>query len=160
MNYYIYIKGGNEMNKKAFMLTLMISLLIFAVNPCFSLEFQPLGFEPLSMGGAGVASATGSYAPYYNPALLAEKKHATQVSLSAGIGIREVNLAKHIDTLAEAGIDESIDKLIVNIEVSGSLDLSVQADIRSIKNTLRAISQNKDNGLQLMPNAHSSVQAK
>lgn len=141
------------MNKKTFMLTLMISLLIFAVNPCFSLEFQPLGFEPLSMGGAGVASAKGSYAPYYNPALLAEKKHATQVSLSVGVGIREVNLAEHIDTLAESDIGGTIDKL-----TGGNIDVTVLEDIKLIKSTLRSISQN--NGLQLMPTFNLSVQAK
>lgn len=146
------------MNKKAFMLTLMISLFIFAVNPCFSLEFQPLGFMPLSMGGAGVASAKGSYAPYYNPALVAEKKHATQVSLSVGVGIREVNLAEHIDNLADSGIDESIRKLTESIEGGGILDVNVQEDIKLIKSTLQSISRN--NGLQLMPNVHLSVQAK
>ena len=145
------------MNKKAFMLTLMISLLIFAVNPCFSLEFQPLGFEPLSMGGAGVASAKGSYAPYYNPALLAEKNHATQVSLSAGIGIREVNLAEHIDNLADSGIDETINKFKEDIDV-GALDESVREDIKLIIGALQAISQ--DNNLQLMPAVNFSAQTK
>ena len=37
-------------------------------------EFQSLGGNSMGMGGAGVASASGSLAGYYNPALLTQKK--------------------------------------------------------------------------------------
>ena len=48
---------------------LVVVAAILLATPILAVEFQPIGFESASMGGAGVASARGSYAPYYNPAL-------------------------------------------------------------------------------------------
>lgn len=55
---------------------LFISCLLIGSNSSAA-EFQSIGFDALSMGGAGVASSRGSYAPYFNPALLAVPRHKT-----------------------------------------------------------------------------------
>ena len=93
------------MLKRLFRISFFILIVVIVTAPVYGVEFQPIGFEALSMGGAGVASSRGIYASYYNPALLAKHKHGTQISLSAGIGIREINIAQHLDTLSDIGID-------------------------------------------------------
>ena len=108
------------------MRTLFASLLIvfgtvLQVMPCQAVEFQPLGFKSMSMGGAGVASASGSYAAYYNPALLAVHKHGLEIAISPGIAYREINLVDSIDTLAALEIVDGeemtiIDKTIHELE--------------------------------------------
>ena len=143
---------------------LVVVAVILLATPALAVEFQPIGFESASMGGAGVASARGSFAPYYNPALLAEHRHGAQISLSAGVGIREVNVADHIDTLSDIDIDETIDlvetsnpTLINPSTAKANLDESVRQDISTIKKELRALSGK--NGLQIMPSASLGIQA-
>lgn len=133
---------------------------IISATPALAVEFQPIGFESASMGGAGVASARGSYAPYYNPALLAEHKHGAQISLSAGAGIREVNMAEHIDTLADIDIDETLERIANNAWVAPAPpnwnDPSDINNVKTIKNELKALSGR--NGLQIMPSASLGIQ--
>lgn len=108
------------------------------------------------MGGAGVASARGSYAPYYNPALLAEHKHKMQFSLSAGAAAREVNIAESIDRLSEVDVDDTINQFSQNPVVGNTVPASIQNDIRTIRNELTSLSE--QNGLQLMPSASFGMQ--
>ena len=57
--------------------------------PSCAAEFQIIGFDSVSMGGAGTAMSRGSFATYYNPALLAEHKNGLEVSLLSLIHISE-----------------------------------------------------------------------
>jgi hypothetical protein len=132
----------------------IVSILI--AIPAFAVEFQPLGFEASSMGGAGVASARGSYAPYYNPALLAEHKHGMQISISAGVGVREVNISDSIDTLSEIDIDDTLDEFASNAVIGDPVPPDVQNDIAAITDALTVLT--KQNGVQLMPSANLGMQ--
>ena len=132
-----------------------VSSILIAI-PAFAVEFQPLGFEASSMGGAGVASARGSYAPYYNPALLAEHKHGMQISISAGVGAREVNIADSIDTLSEIDIGDTLDEFSLNPVDGNTVPVNIQNAIATIKNELTVLSG--QNGLQLMPSANLGMQ--
>lgn len=129
---------------------------ILMAGTVFGMEFQPIGFEPLSMGGAGVASARGSFATYYNPALLAEHRHGVQISISAGVGAREINVVEHIDRLADIDLTETIDRIAGNAPVSGSNTQADRNNVTTIKNELLALSGR--NGIQLMPTAALGVQ--
>ena len=76
---------------------IILAITAMLAMPSHAIEFQSLGFDAGSMGGAGVAAAKGSFAPYYNPALLPEQLNGFQMSVSTGIGIREVNVVDQID---------------------------------------------------------------
>ena len=146
--------------------------LVFLSLSVHAVEFQSLGFDALSMGGAGVASSSGPFAPYYNPALLPEHKHKLQVSISAMAGYREVNVAEHIDALSEIDIEDTIDQLATgsgidysnlptsapnvgdSIPVTAPTD--VKNDVSTIKRELRALSV--QNGIQLMPSVCLGIQ--
>lgn len=135
---------------------LLVAAAIFLASPTLAIEFQPLGFESASMGGAGVASAKGSFAAYYNPALLSEYRHGMQISLSAGVGMREVNVADHIDKLVEADIGGTLGRIADNAPVNGSNTQSDQDNVATIKNELAALSGK--NGIQIMPSAVFGIQ--
>ncbi|MGA1866943.1 MAG: conjugal transfer protein TraF [bacterium] len=138
--------------------------------PTQAIEFPSLGFEAASMGGAGVASANGSFAPYYNPALLPEHSNGFEMSVSTGVGIREVNVVDHIDNLAEIGIEDTfsqvedeafadpcIDWSSGTLTFYAGLDPNVREDIRAIKHELDSIA-NDMNGIQIMPSLTVAMQ--
>lgn len=125
-----------------------------------AVEFQPLGFESVSMGGAGVASSRGSFAAYFNPAALALHTHSAEISITGGVGIREINLAEHIDKLGDVKIQDTINALKLDTLItSTSTGISQQTrdNITTIKEELTALSS--QNGIQLMPNASVGIQA-
>jgi len=154
------------MTLRALMVFIIFS--IFFTLSAYAAEFQPLGFEALSMGGAGVASSKGSYAAYYNPALLAVPRHKVEISISPGVAFREINVVDSIDTLSDIDVENTLNELAsFNYQNLDTLDLedpvsvlqtieTVQDDIKTITRELRSLS-NK-NGLQLMPNACLGVQ--
>lgn len=146
-----------------------IIMMAWGMAPAQAAEFQPLGYDAISMGGAGVASSRGSYSTYYNPALLARPRHGVEISLSPGIGFREANLVDHIDTLANIDVDATLDDLSqINY---GDLSLlatgdqiaivlnndQLRSDVATIKRELRAMSVG-GNGLELMPNVALAAQ--
>ena len=71
-------------------------------------EFRPMGYESIAMGGAGVASAKGAMAAYYNPALLGRDTSKTEIATTVGIGEREHNLADNLDSLNEARFTDAL----------------------------------------------------
>ncbi|MGA1824979.1 MAG: conjugal transfer protein TraF [bacterium] len=143
----------------------------FLALPSHAIEFQPLGFEAASMGGAGVATAKGSFAPYYNPALLPEHINGFQMSVSTGVGIRELNIVDHIDTLADIDIDENIEAvenvafdllMIAALVADGTADAQLgdpeptARDIATIKQEIRSLAS--FNGVQIMPSLSVGMQ--
>ena len=133
---------------------------MIAALPCQAVEFAPIGSEALSMGGAGVASARGAYAPYYNPALLAERNNKVEIGFAVGVAVRERNLTEHIDNLSEIDIDEDFDLLSENITTPISPERLERAldDIDLFRAELREIS--RLNGLQAMPGVNLGCQVK
>lgn len=155
-------------------LSIIICALFIVLGPamtCMGAGFQSLGYKSISMGGAGVAYTSGSYAAYYNPALLASHKYGLEISVSPGVGFREHNLADHIDTLADIGIDETLDQVnnlgfsdIVTVPSGSTVDpdISINEDLRqdleTIQNEMRAMSSG--NGLELAPGVTVGVQVR
>lgn len=132
---------------------IVIGMFICLAMQAKAVEFQPLGFEASSMGGAGVAVSKGSFAPYYNPALLAEHRYEAEFSLAGAFGVREIDLVDHIDALANIDIDEAINRFETLVpdplNPPASLPSDLQSDFQTITNELTALSMR--NGIQLMP---------
>ena len=68
---------------------------VATLSTLYGAEFKPVGFKAVGLGGAGVASTRGSLSGYYNPALLRFSDHTTELSINAGVRIREANLIDH-----------------------------------------------------------------
>ena len=147
--------------KKLIFLTIVAVSFTFPLSHALSMEFAPVGSDSISMGGAGVASAKGGYAPYYNPALLAEQENSVDISFAFGASERNVNLADKIDTLANMKIKDSFD----NLQNISSFDQSkiqqYKNDIQNIGNFVNVVlSIDQKNGLQVMPGINIGCQIK
>ena len=118
-------------------------------------EFHALGGNSMSMGGAGVASASGSLAGYYNPALLTQKK-GVEVSLGLGVGVRENNIGEQINILNEMDLTDVVDRISNNAPTGTNNTPSDTKNIVKAQDTLKSIGQK--NGISVMPSAHLAVQ--
>jgi hypothetical protein len=102
------------MNKK-----ILLSLVTIAsLSSVQAIEFKPVGFKAVGMGGAGVASTRGSLSGYYNPALLRFSDSTTEISINGGIRVRENNLMDNMDRLNKLDFQQTIDTLSNNAENS------------------------------------------
>lgn len=118
-------------------------------------EFHSVGGTSISMGGAGVASASGSLAGYYNPALLTQTK-GVEVSLGLGAGVREANLGEHINTLSDLKLTDTVDRIANNAPTSSTNSVTDRNNIVTAKKALNDIGN--ENGISLMPTAYLGVQ--
>jgi len=159
LNGYRTTEGGIRVKGSILAGIFMVGIMVAAL-PCQAVEFAPIGSEAMSMGGAGVASSRGAYAPYYSPALLAKRNNTGEVSLAVGAAVREINLAEHIDTLSDLEIDEDFEILSGNITTPVSVERLQQAldDIDLFRAELGRIS--RLNGLQAMPGLNLGCQVK
>jgi hypothetical protein len=131
---------------------------LLALSGVFALEFQPIGFEAVGMGGAGVANAIGSASIYYNPALLAYNRYTAEFSLDAGVGVREINLIDHINNLANKyHLTQTIDHIANNAPISGSNTASGD-NIRMQKALEEIYKLSNGNGLDVVTGAYFSTQ--
>ncbi len=123
-----------------------------------AMSFQPLGFESMGMGGAGVASSTGSMAAYYNPALLAVNGHKTEIVLSGGIGVSEYNLAENIDRLSNDDLSGTIQRIADNAPIDGSN--TANGDSARMQDALSVLKDmsGRTSGLVLTPGGAFGVQ--
>ena len=123
-------------------------------------EFQPIGFRSIGMGGAGVASASGSMSAYYNPALLAKNKYGAEFALDAGIGIREINLLDPVDKIANTyNLTQTIDTIAKRAPISGS-NTADGTNVKMQKALEEIYKLSQGNGFQLEPTAAFSAQIK
>ncbi|BBG66510.1 putative exported protein [Hydrogenimonas sp.] len=132
--------------------------LCIAASAAQAMSFQPLGFESMGMGGAGVASATGSMAPYYNPALLAVDGHTTEVVLSGGVGVSEYNLAENLDRLSNDDLSGTLERIANNAPFGQNSDED-RNNIIDAKAVLKDMA-GKTSGLVLTPGGAFGVQVK
>ncbi len=127
------------MNKKI-SLSLITALCLTSLN---AVEFKPVGYKAIGMGGTGVASSRGSLAGYYNPALVRFSDYTTEFSLDIGARVRESNLIDNMDKLSDIDYQTTIDNIANNadtgkktytVEVGGStytLDTSLSGTSNS-----------------------------
>jgi hypothetical protein len=93
---------------------------ILSLTSLDALEFKPVGFKAVGMGGAGVASTRGSLAGYYNPALLRFSDYTAEFSIDVGARVRESNLIDNVDKLNDLDIEQVVDNIGNNAPISGS----------------------------------------
>lgn len=128
---------------------------ISALSVLNAYEMKPLGYKAVGMGGAGVASSRGSFATYYNPALLGFSDYTTQISLDVGVSIRENKLMDTVDELNELKLTEAIDEIADNAPASGTNGESS----KNIADALEVLNKVPNgNGLQLTPSVSLSGQ--
>ncbi|OPZ82587.1 MAG: hypothetical protein BWY76_02668 [bacterium ADurb.Bin429] len=138
--------------------TLFVLLPALLCAFALAVEFQPIGFESIGMGGAGVANARGSMAGYYNPALLAASPDLVEVNLGGGFGVREYNLANNIDRLAELDLTGAVQRIAANAPL-GPNSAQDRANIQEAQAILTQMG-NQRNTLGIMPTFTAAAQVR
>ncbi len=123
-------------------------------------EFQPVGYESIGMGGAGVASASGSMAGYYNPALLANTK-GFEFGATAGIGLNDNNMADKTRILNDLQLVNGLRDGIAEVQGQGASFNGFSTDLKTrLDQAIDLVIDAKENGssLSMQPNAGVGVQ--
>jgi hypothetical protein len=137
--------------KRLMFLAIVAASIALPLTHASGIEFEPIGSESISMGGAGVASAKSAYAPYYNPALLAEYRKNFDITVAASASARDVDLGKYISELSDLDIYGSIENISQD-------PVKYVNNIESSINILSSIPL--ENGLQIMPGVNIGCQIK
>jgi len=128
-------------------------------------EFHSLGHYSTSMGGVGVASAKGSMAGYFNPALLTQSKTKVEVALGVGAAVRENNIGEKLDSLEKLELTDTLDHIANGISTAvpinattlqGSNRTEDKKNIKEATDILKTIGSK--NGISIMPSAYLSTQ--
>ena len=118
-------------------------------------EFKPVGFKAVGLGGAGVASTRGSLSGYYNPALLRFSDHTTELSINAGVRIREANLIDHMDTLHKVDIDGTLSR--IGSDINGTVSQTDINNLKTAQNTLANIGTNNALQVSVVPSLTAQI---
>jgi len=89
----------------------LATILLLSVTSAQAMKFEALGYKSVSMGGAAVASSSGSHAAYNNPALLAKQPYAVEVSLGAGVSATDHGAGAAYSDLSDSGFFDLMDKI-------------------------------------------------
>ncbi len=88
----------------------MAAVLLASAGPLHAAKFETLGYKAISMGGAAVASSSGSIATYNNPALLGKTHYTAEVSMGGGMGAYDHGAGASIIKLGDSGFLDTINK--------------------------------------------------
>lgn len=133
--------------KNKIVLSFGVVVALGAVSSLSGVEFKPVGFKAVGMGGAGVASTRGSLAGYYNPALLRFSDSSTEVSLGVGVRLREANLVDNADRLSKLDISQTLTNIGDKALVVGGASNTDRNNLIEAQGILKKIGS--DNALQI-----------
>ncbi|MBA1433128.1 MAG: conjugal transfer protein TraF [Epsilonproteobacteria bacterium] len=104
----------------------LLSVTVLSTTMLSAMQFETLGYKSVAMGGAAVASSSGSLATYNNPALLAKAKYDVEVSLGAGASYEDFGAGASVKALDDSGFLDTIDR------VSNDINNVSQSDIDTL----------------------------
>jgi len=130
----------------------LTAILLLSVTSLHAIKFETLGYKSISMGGAAVATSSGSLASYNNPALLAKQPYNVEVSVGAGVGLYDEGAAAALQQLDELSYFDTLDKAAENVN-----SLSTQ-EKQSLNDGSKVLLNMDGKALTLVPQAHLSAQ--
>jgi len=133
-------------------LSIAVAVALLATSAS-AMQFQTLGYKSVAMGGAAVASSSGSMATYNNPALLAKTPYDVEVSLGGGLSYYDHGVAASVKALDDSGFMDTLEKADNDIS-----SLSAQ-DTQSLISGKNVVLNMDGNAIQLAPQVYLSAQA-
>jgi hypothetical protein len=133
-------------------LSLICCAIIASTTALQAMQFQTVGYQSISMGGAGVASSSGSAATYNNPALLAKAKYSTEIALSAGASTHDHGAGASMQSLDDTGFLDTLDK------ASNNVSTITQADVDNLYAGKDVIIAMDGKSIELSPQAYFAAQ--
>ena len=94
----------------------LTTILFLSVTSVHAIKFETLGYKSISMGGAAVASSSGSMATYNNPALLGRAPYSVEVSVGGGVSTYDHGALASIQKLDDLGFIDTMDNLPANLD--------------------------------------------
>jgi len=146
---YNLLLNKRENMKNKLSLAVLAALCVTSVS---AMQFQTLGYKSVGMGGAGVASSSGSVATYNNPALLAKSTYNVEVSLGGGISTYDHGAGASMQALDNSGFIDTMDKISND---TGSLTESDKQNLIDGKNIVMAMDSDS---VELAPQAYFAAQ--
>ena len=80
------------------------------ITTASAMQFQPLGYKSVGMGGAGVASSSGSVATYNNPALLAKPEYDIEIAVGGGASFQDYGAGASMQALEDSGFLDAMEQ--------------------------------------------------
>ena len=133
-------------------ISLFAAAALFAVSAS-AMEFQTLGYKSVSMGGAAVASSSGSLATYNNPALLANAPYSVEVSLGAGVEAHDDGAAASYKSLKDSGFID-----LINTAKGSNFASLTTADVSKLIAGKDILINMNGNALEISPQAYFAAQ--
>ena len=103
----------------------LTALMLVSASSLHAIKFETLGYKSIAMGGAAVASSSGSLATYNNPALLSKAPYSVEVSLGGGVSAYDHGVGASIKALEDTGFIDTVDKVSQDIDSITPEDKSV-----------------------------------
>ncbi|MEN8147670.1 MAG: conjugal transfer protein TraF [Campylobacterota bacterium] len=134
-------------------LTLPLSaILLLGASSLYAAKFETLGYKSISMGGAAVASSTGSIATYNNPALLGKTPYTVEVSIGGGIGAYDHGIGASIIKLNDIEFLDTVNK------ASQDLTTLTSSDVQNLIDGINIIIDMDGNAVVTSPQAYAAAQ--
>lgn len=127
-------------------------LLSLNISTLHAIKFETLGYKSISMGGASVASSSGSLAAYNNPALLGDTPYSVEISMGAGASEYDHGALAPIKALQDLGFTDTLDNL------PKDLDNASQDDLNTLLDGSDIILNMNGNAVTLAPQAYIGAQ--
>lgn len=100
----------------------LTALMLVSASSLHAIKFETLGYKSISMGGAAVASSSGSLATYNNPALLSKAPYTVEISLGVGASAYDHGVGASAKALEDTGVLDTIDKISEDINTINEED--------------------------------------
>ncbi len=110
----------------------LTALMLISGSSLHAMKFETLGYKSISMGGASVASSTGSLATYNNPALLSKTPYKIEVSMAGGISAYDHGVGASAQELEDTGFMDTVDKLSNDINTITDADKNVLVEGKNV----------------------------
>ena len=130
----------------------LTAILLLSVTSLHAIKFETLGYKSISMGGAAVASSTGSLAAYNNPALLGKTPYTVEVSMGVGVSEYDHGALASIQRLDDLGYIDTIDK------ASNDFTTLTQADLKNLVDGTDVLVDMNGDAVTIAPQAYIGAQ--
>ena len=139
--------------KRDHLLSLSIIILLTS-SSLHAIKFEALGYKAVSMGGASVASSTGSLAAYNNPALLSKQPYDVEVSMGLGVSEYDHGVTNSVKALDDTGFLDTIDTIVDEIQ-GGAVS---EATLNTLNDGLDIVIDMDGNTVTVAPQAYLGLQ--
>jgi len=103
---------------KTLKLSISVIMVVGAFSNLSAMKFQTIGYQSISMGGAGVANSSGSASTYNNPALLGKAKYDVEISLGGGVAYYDHGAGAAMQSLEDTNFVDTLDKNSATLSIT------------------------------------------